>query len=159
MIAYIASMFSDKDRVVNFGKELEALGIKCTSRWAYETVPHNAEMRDVPDEYHRETAAADLTDILTSNVLIEIVPSAEMLTNSTVTAASRGGRHFEMGLFYGMMLKEQAEFGHTTKKLLVLGKKENIFHHLNGAGLTAEFPVIKHFDTWEQLKQHLSEEK
>jgi hypothetical protein len=156
-------MFSDKDRIVRFGKELEAVGIECTSRWAYETVPHNSEMKDVPDEYHRETARVDLIDVLTSNVFVEIVPSSDMLVASTVASASRGGRHFEMGLFYGNMLSETGNYGYTNRELLVIGKKENIFHHLDGTGVTSDFPAIKHFAAWENVYEYLtkkfSEEK
>ena len=163
MRVYIASMFSDKDRIVAFGKQLEAVGIVCTSRWAYETVPHNVEMKDVPDEYHRETARVDLIDVLTSSVFVMIAPSADMLVASTVAAASRGGRHFEMGLFYGTMLLEVGERGYTNRELLVIGKKENIFHHLDGSGVTSDFPAIKHFTAWENLYEYLtkklSEEK
>ncbi len=60
MKVYIASMFSDKDRVAARAEELAFLGISCTSRWAHETIPHNVTMADCKDEYLRETLATSI---------------------------------------------------------------------------------------------------
>lgn len=141
MKVYIASMFSDKARVLQRGNELAELGIECTSRWAAETVPHNAEMKDIPDEYHRETAVADIEDILASDVTVLTVPDPELLINATVTSSSRGGRHFESGFVYGLMFSQGwTRWGQPPRELVILGKKENVFHHLDGTGTAAKYP-------------------
>ena len=154
MKVYIASMFSDKDRVKQRAECLAALGIVCTSRWAWEAVPHNVAMKDCKDEYLRETAAIDLDDILSADKLILTVPEPSLLVDATVAASSRGGRHFESGFFYGLMLST-----HTKRELIILGKPENVFHMLDGIGAASRYPTIKHFGTWDDVVKYLVEEK
>ena len=154
MKVYIASMFSDKDRVKQRAEELALLGIVCTSRWAWEAVPHNVAMKDCKDEYLRETAAIDLDDILSADKLILTVPEPSLLVDATVAASSRGGRHFESGFFYGLMLSTR-----TKRELIILGKPENVFHMLDGIGAASRYPTIKHFGTWDDVVKYLVEEK
>ena len=154
MKVYIASMFSDKDRVKQRAEELALLGIVCTSRWAWEAVPHNVAMKDCKDEYLRETAAVDLDDILSADKLILTVPEPSLLVDATVAASSRGGRHFESGFFYGLMLSTR-----TKRELIILGKPENVFHMLDGIGAASRYPTIKNFGTWEEVIKYLVEEK
>ena len=154
MKVYIASMFSDKDRVKQRAEELALLGIVCTSRWAWEAVPHNVAMKDCKDEYLRETAAIDLDDILSADKLILTVPEPSLLVDATVAASSRGGRHFESGFFYGLMLSTR-----TKRELIILGKPENVFHMLDGIGAASRYPTIKNFGTWEEVIKYLVEEK
>ena len=150
MKVYIASMFSDKDRVKQRAECLAALGIVCTSRWAWEAVPHNVAMKDCKDEYLRETAAIDLDDILSADKLILTVPEPSLLVDATVAASSRGGRHFESGFFYGLMLSTR-----TKRELIILGKPENVFHMLDGIGAASRYPTIKHFGTWDDVVKYL----
>ena len=158
MRVYIASMFSDKDRVVERGKELEALGIKCTSRWAYETVPHNVTMNDCKEEYLRETAALDLDDILIADKVVLTVPEPQLLVDAPVASSSRGGRHFESGFVYGLIVQQVLDGGRPTRELIILGKPENVFHMLDGIGASSRYPTIKNFKTWDEVKQYLKEE-
>src|SRR5260370_945269 len=109
MKVYIASMFSDKDRVLARGKELAELGIECTSRWSSETVPHNVTINDLPKEYHEETAVADVDDILRADIVVLTVPEPQLLVDATVASSSRGGRHFESGLVYGLILAQMLD--------------------------------------------------
>lgn len=157
MKVYIASMFSDKDRVLARGNELADLGIECTSRWAAEAVPHNTTLKDCTEEYLRETAVADVEDILRADAVVLTVPDAEMLVNATMAAASRGGRTFESGLTYGLILARvlYGQFGAPDRELIILGKKENVFHYLDGVGVTAKYPRITVLPTWEEVKQYL----
>ena len=155
MKVYIASMFSDKDRVKARGAELEALGIQCTSRWADEAVPHNTTLKDCTDEYLRETAVADLEDILRADVVVLTVPEPQLLVDATVASSSRGGRHFESGFVYGLCVAQAQEFGKPTRELIILGKRENVFHHLNGEGVTSPYPAMRVIETWEGVKQYL----
>ena len=159
MKVYIASMFSDKDRVAARAEELAFLGIGCTSRWAHETIPHNAAMADCKDEYLRETATLDLDDILAADKVVLTVPEPKLLVDATVASSSRGGRHFESGFVYGLILAQVMDGGRPTRELIVLGKPENVFHMLDGIGASSRYPTIKHFDTWEEVKQYLQEEK
>jgi hypothetical protein len=155
MKVYIASMFSDKDRVKARAGELKALGIECTSRWSSETVPHTTTLKDLPNAYHEETAVADIDDILAADRMVLTVPEAQLLVDAPVASSSRGGRHFESGLFYGLILAQMLDGGRPTRELIVLGKRENVFHYLSGAGVTARYPAILIFETWEEVKGYL----
>ena len=159
MKVYIASMFSDKDRVKQRAEELALLGIVCTSRWAWEAVPHNVAMKDCKDEYLRETAAIDLDDILSADKLILIVPEPSLLVDATIAASSRGGRHFESGFFYGLILADLLRKSLSHRELIILGKPENVFHMLDGIGAASRYPTIKHFGTWDDVVKSLVEEK
>jgi hypothetical protein len=164
MKVYIASMFSDKDRVAARAAELALLGIGCTSRWAHETVPHTTTMKDCSDEYLRETAVVDLDDILAADKVVLTVPEFKLLVDAPVASSSRGGRHFESGFVYGLILAEYKRYGflkhfQPTWELIVLGKPENVFHMLDGIGAASRYPTIKSFPTWEEVKHYLVEEK
>jgi hypothetical protein len=167
MKVYIASNFADKDRVKARGKELAALGMKCTSRWSEEKVPHNALTSEVPHKYHQETAVADVDDILDAHVVVLTVPTPEQLVKMPIEAASRGGRTFEAGLQFGLMLSMYLGWcsmrAHLSKKhyhwrrLIIMGPAENVFYHLDGKGTAKRYPAIVQLDTWEEVKKYLVE--
>ena len=159
LTVYIASMFSDKDRVKARAAELALCGIVCTSRWAEEKVPHNVRMSDCKDEYLRETAVIDLDDILVADKVVLTVPEPELLVEATIAAASHGGRHFESGFIYGLIVAAVMDGCKPQRELIILGKPENVFHMLDGIGAAARYPAIKNFRTWEEVKQYLKEEK
>jgi len=155
MKVYLASMFSDKDRVKARALELQDMGIECTSRWADEKVPHNVKISDCKDEYLRETAAIDLDDIIGADKVILTVPELPLLVDASIAAASRGGRHFESGFVYGLIVAQMMDGGRPTRELIILGKPENVFHMLDGIGAASRYPTIKNFRTWEEVKQYL----
>jgi hypothetical protein len=152
MKVYLASNFSDKDRVKERGAELKALGIECTSRWAWETAPHNCKITDKPAQYMRETAVFDIEDILASDVVVLTVPTPEQLMNLTPHQMSRGGRTFESGLQYGLML---AAFSNR-RMLIIMGPKENVFHFLDGMDEAKHYPAVINLQTWEEVKSYLA---
>jgi hypothetical protein len=150
MRVYIASFFADKDRVVERGKELKALGIECTSRWALEKAPHNCTITDKPAQYMRETAVFDIEDILIADTVVLTVPTPEQLMALTPHQMSRGGRTFESGFMYGLMFAASKP-----RELIIMGPKENVFHFLDGTEEAKNFPPIINLQTWEEVKQHL----
>ena len=131
---YLAGMFSTIKIRKAQAAELRAVGIEVTSRWIDETVPHNAETKDVPEKYLKETAIADIEDIDDADIFLAFVPTAEELIAATVTASSRGGRHVEFGYALG-----------TGKPIFVVGHKENVFHY---------YPYLafgqSHFETFRE---------
>jgi hypothetical protein len=155
MKVYIASMFSDKDRVLARGKELAELGIQCTSRWATEAVPPNTTLKDCTEGYLRETAVADLEDITSADKVVFIVPEPQLLVDATVASSSRGGRHFESGFVYGLILAQVRDGGRPTRELIILGKRENVFHYLDGRDLACHYPAIRVIETWDEVKRYL----
>ena len=40
----------------------------------------------------------------------------------------------------------------------VMGKPENVFHMLDGAGAASRYPAIRRFETWDEVKKFLMEE-
>lgn len=168
MKVYIASNFADKDRVKARGEELAAMGIECTSRWALETAPHNCKITDKPAQYMRETAVFDVQDILAADKVVLTVPSLEQLANLTPHQMSRGGRTFESGMMYGLILGAYLTIGGNrfqefaketrgcTSELIVMGDKENVFHFLDGTETAADLPVVVVLPTWEAVKSYLA---
>jgi hypothetical protein len=150
MKVYIASMFADKDRIVTRNDDLTRLGITPTARWPYETAPHTCTIKDFPDQYFRETAVFDIEDILAADVLVLTVPNDKQMADQPVRANARGGRHFESGFMYGLVLHEP------WRELVILGPRENVFHFLDGQSVTAKYPTIKQFDSWEQVLEYLN---
>lgn len=150
MKVYIASFFANKDVVKAYGEELKTLGIEPTMRWPLETGPHNMAVKDVTDEYHRETAVADLADIIAADTMVMLIPNDTQMADQPIRSMARGGRHFETGFFYGLMT-----LGVLQKTLVLVGPRENVFHFLDGQSVTKIWPAIQHFDTWEQAKTYL----
>lgn len=157
MKVYIASCFADKARVAQRSEELRALGILQTNRWHTEAAPHNCTISDFPDEYFRETAVFDIEDIVAADALILTVPSELEMADMTIRSLSRGGRHFETGLMYGLMMSEPSVPWRRKREIIILGKRENVFHFLDGQSITSHYPAIKQFNAWEEVKTYLTE--
>ncbi len=159
MKVYIAAVFASKKTVAQRSEELIALGILPTNRWHNEAAPHNSTINDFPDEYFRETAVFDIEDILAADTMILTVPSELEMADMTIRSLSRGGRHFETGMMYGLMMSEPSSGRHLKlrREIIILGKRENVFHFLDGQSVTSHYPLIKQFDTWEQVKEYLVE--
>ena len=94
-------------------------------------------------------------DILRADAVVLTVPEPELLVATTISAASRGGRTFESGLVYGLILAQWLSGERPTRELIILGKKENVFHYLDGEGMTSRYPVVQIMPTWEEVKGYL----
>jgi hypothetical protein len=155
MRIYLAAMFSEKEQIAKYGAELEAMGISFSSRWVKEDVPHTVTIQSLPATYHQETAAADVDDILSSDKMILFCPTDQQLADVPVRSLARGGRHFEAGLFYGLILAEDL-LNRRPRELLLVGKRENVFHFLDGLGAARGYPRIMQYDAWLDAKNYLS---
>jgi nucleoside 2-deoxyribosyltransferase len=102
MKVYIAAPFPIRDEAVTLMHQLEALGFEVTSRWL-----------KAPDELADEHARKDLEDVSEADVLLALNPEA-------FENAGTGGRHVELG--YAIARR---------KRIVLLGKRSNIFHYLN----------------------------
>jgi hypothetical protein len=164
--AYLASWFASKDDIKARAHELRAAGIEVTSRWLEEKVAGTVQIQDVEDEYLRETAKVDIHDLILADTVVLNVPSAEELKSIDIPTASwaRGGRHFEAGFPYAMMVfflympNSIRERG--TRRLILVGHKENVFHYLdditlNGRAVGFSLPPITTFSTWEDARTYL----
>lgn len=129
MRVYLASMYSLKDDIRSKAEDLKRLGIECTSTWLEEPHSPTTGIKDLSDEQHCEYAHQDLKDILNSDVLV-------LFTVDGTIPTMRGGRHFETGFAYGISvaqtIRELAVPDSVCRplRILTVGPKENIFHHL-----------------------------
>ena len=156
MRVYIASVFADKDRVRARCIELNEAGIEITSRWANEEAPANSKATDKSFTYMRQTATMDLDDIMAADVLVLTSPTDAEMVNLTSHQLGRGGRHFESGFIYGLITSACRLYGGNARKRLVLmGRRENVFHFLDGTEEAKLYPPVVQLDTWEEVKEYL----
>ena len=106
MKVYLASWFASLPVIKQRAEDLRANGIQVTSRWLEEKVKPTVQIKDVEDDYLRETAMVDIHDILIADTLVLNVPSADDLKTANIPLSSwaRGGRHFEAGFHYATMM-------------------------------------------------------
>src|SRR5581483_8968761 len=135
MRVYIAAQFRQKELVKQYAKELEQIGIECTSSWVREQAAPTVKLREVTRRYLRTHANIDLADIDRANVLV-------LLTVPEDEPTLRGGRHTEAGYFIKCMRVSPKRYWN----LVLCGPIENIFHHVKG---------VKQTDSWEQTKELL----
>lgn len=168
MKVYLASWYASRPEMKLRAEELRATGIEVTSRWVEEHTSTTATTAEVGDDYLRETAAIDLEDVMKANVVVLHVPSEHDLRTVNITMANwaRGGRHFEAGAQYMMMLLFNY-LPYTIQKvgprsLILIGHRENVFHYFDGVNkslkaLGFDLPEIPVFSTWEEAKVYLAE--
>jgi hypothetical protein len=129
MRVYLAAQYSQKPKIAVCKQDLLALGITVTSTWTDESEDPNLSLRDVTDGRLLEYAYRDIDEIITSDVLVLFTVDPDEKTR-------RGGRHFESGLAFGLR-----------KTLVLIGPRENIFHHLISPDLI--------FPTWDSFLERV----
>lgn len=149
MIVYVAAWFADKGRMAKYAAELQALGINISSKWFDEIVHPQVQLSEVSEEYQQATAVADIEALYLADVLVLFTPSDADLETVPVRSWARGGRHFESGLFYSLVMLDPQN-----RTLVICGPRENIFHSLNE---NSKYPAILQFDDWTQTKAYLAE--
>ncbi len=130
MRVYLAARYSRRIELCDYRDDLLLLGHTVVCRWLDghhelfgDATAHDLqEHRDNLDNPTRANFAhEDLMDLLGAEAIIAFTEKPRETT-------TRGGRHIEFGVALG-----------TSKKLFVVGPKENIFYSL---------PEVNHFDTW-----------
>jgi nucleoside 2-deoxyribosyltransferase len=132
VLIYLASRYSRRDQLRDLAAELRRMGHEITSRWLEEssrpdcgTLP-DGRSRIAPPEERSAFAAQDIEDVRAAELVVSI-------TEPEDAKASRGGRHVEFGAAFAW-----------GKRLVVIGYRENVFHHLPGV----EF----HASQWDWLR-------
>jgi nucleoside 2-deoxyribosyltransferase len=128
MSFYLAAQFSWKEDIAAKKRQLEGLGYTVTSTWTDEEAAANCSLKDFTGDYHEAMADRDLREIEAADVLVAFSVDPDTLTR-------RGGRHVEFGYAMGK-----------GKSVIVVGPKENIFHHL---------PNVRRFVNWESFVESL----
>ena len=118
---YLASKFERRAELQRYARQLQSDGCYSTSRWLTSF-----------EDNHRKNgmaylAAADLADVAAADVFVVF----------TLQEKVRGGMHVELG--YALALK---------KKIVVIGPRVTIFHHL---------PNVRVFAHWKDAREYLKE--
>lgn len=127
---YLASHYSRREELCQYGKELQAIGYRVTSRWLNGKHQINSSGQPIGDHGEKliegddESINAEANEMRTSFARedFEDVRVAAIIINFTEpsrSSASRGGRHVECGIGLAM-----------GKRCIVVGYRENIFHWL-----------------------------
>jgi len=124
MKIYLAAQYSRLLELREYRGDLEALGHVVTSRW----IDHDprATYAGLLDWECEMIARKDWKDVRDAQCVVLFTEDA---------SRSRGGKHVEFGI--GLALR---------KTLLVVGPRENVFHHL---------PEVRHFSCWEDALNYL----
>ena len=137
MKVYLAGGYSTKDQLKKHAEELAAANIQCTSSWLNEPYKADATLSTIPTDAERiKYAMNDLIDINAADVVV-------LFTIDPTTPFVRGGRHFEAGYAFALMV---TGYLGGSPKLVVCGPRENIFYYL---------PQVTVIPTWEVTLQYL----
>lgn len=116
---YIATLYSRRFEAQGLAATLEGDGHHVTSNWVY-----GGEV----GLSREQIAEKDLLDLAAADTCVS-------LTSPLGSATVGGGRHVEFG--YALA---------SDKRCIVLGERENVFHH---------YPGVEQYDTEEELLQAL----
>lgn len=120
MKLYIAAPWVRQSETRDRAEQLKSLGIEVTSRWLTE----DPEAEQTPT-YQQERALIDLEDIRAADYFVLLAEHD----------SRTGGKHFETGYAYAI-----------GKRVLVVGRHENVFHHL---------PEIVYVSSWDNAMTKL----
>lgn len=132
MKVYIAAAYGriDTGEAGRWAADLRARGHEVTARWVtgfHDTPP--AGIAKGSPEHLAWAAADDVEDVLAADCVVSVTGGS---------TRARGGRHVELGI------------GLATGKLMILvGERENVFHHL---------PEVHHYPTWAAFLAALAKE-
>ncbi len=115
---YFAARYSRREELKVYRAELEALGIEVTSRWL-ETEPRHRSAYSDGD--WRVLGQADQEDVLAAESLLCFSEAAG--------EGGNGGRHVELGMALAL-----------GRRVIVVGRREHIFHHLPEVELVESWP-------------------
>jgi hypothetical protein len=128
MRVYLAARYSRWQELAGYAEELRAIGYEVTSRWIKGDHELRADGQGEADHWAVVWASEDREDLLAADIVVSFTEGAD------VPGRARGGRHVE----FGMALE-------TGKRLLVVGPRENVFHHLPGVERFADWPSCLRF--------------
>ena len=124
---YFAARYTRLQELNGYRAELEALGVEVTSRWL-RTEPRGGNAVYSEDEW-RDLALVDQEDVLAADVMV--------FFSEDEGDGGNGGRHVELGMAIAL-----------GKDVLLVGRRENIFHRL---------PEVVVADTWPEALRLLAQ--
>jgi hypothetical protein len=115
---YFAARYSRRDELIGYRAELDALGIEVTSRWLATEPRIRSEYSD--DDW-RELGLLDQEDVLAAEGLL--------CFSEPAGDGGNGGRHVELGMALAL-----------GRRVIVVGRREHIFHHLPEVEVVESWP-------------------
>jgi hypothetical protein len=115
MKIYLAARYSRRDEMKGVASRLRGMGHIVTSRWLdtdWEITERGSSA--APAAYREQYSRFDMDDVQSADCMISF-------TEEPRKGDSRGGRHVEFGMAVAW-----------NKDLVVVGHRENLFHHLPG---------------------------
>jgi hypothetical protein len=116
---YFAARYSRLEELNSYRGELEALGIEVTSRWL-RTQRRGSNANYSEDEW-RDLALIDQEDVLAADVMLFFAEEPG--------DGGNGGRHVELGMALAL-----------GKDVVLVGRRENIFHRLPEVTVVENWP-------------------
>jgi hypothetical protein len=125
---YLAARYSRASELNLYRQMLEQHGHTVTSRWlegGHELTKEGIGLSpQAADSERRRYALEDWSDLMDAEIVISF-------TEEPRKTNGRGGRHVEFGAALA-----------TRKPCIVIGPRENVFHH---------YPGVEHHETWESF--------
>lgn len=131
---YIAARFSRRHEANSIANFLQEMGHTITSRWALPGSNHimpAGMSAQASDAERTRFATEDCEDVRACDVVVSLMEEPR--------SNGRGGRHVEFGYALGL-----------GKKLMIIGPRETVFHHL---------PDVMHFETKTHLVAYMLGQK
>lgn len=132
MRVYLAGRYSRREELLRYRKHLVSLGIAVTASWldGSHEIDRNGLSVQASDEARQRFAEEDWFDLTSANTCISF-------TETPWSTNGRGGRHVEFGAAMALGLR-----------CIVIGPRENVFHHL---------PGVEWYATWDDFAATLGE--
>ena len=131
MKIYLASRYTRREELLRYAQELAGMGHIITSRWIYGShqISDDGLSDEACEELRKRFALEDYIDLLTAECVVSF-------TEPPKSPFSRGGRHVEFGMAIA-----------SSKRCIVVGYRENVFHCL---------PGVQFYPDWESLNKALT---
>ena len=123
---YFAARYSRREELNGYRAELQDLGFEVTARWLSTEPRARSKYTDADWRY---LALLDQEDVLAADTLVCFAEPAE--------AGGNGGRHVELGMALAL-----------GRRVIVIGRREHIFHHL---------PEIEVVNSWPEAMRLLAQ--
>lgn len=132
MKAYLAARYSRHPEMRACRSDLAGLGITVDARWIDGL--HEKVDGVTTHEQSQRFATDDINDLMAADIVISFTENPAVRAEGR----ARGGRHVEFGIALA-----------TGKRVIVVGHRENVFHHL---------PVVEFYETWAKCLLGLAAE-
>lgn len=131
MKIYLAVRFGRQEEMKAIKKQIVELGYDVVSRWLEVEFSGTRAEERATDKHREKWSLIDYYDVKDCDTIVNFTEPPD--------SCGRGGRHVEFGL--------ATAWG---KRLVVIGYRENVFHHL---------PQVEFYETLEQFLAALEKER